>query len=248
WLFQGVESRYKSMFQFKHFAIEQDRTPMKVGTDGVLLGAWVDIRSDERHILDIGTGTGVIALMMAQRNPDSIIDGVEIDQDSAYQASENVAASPWSERVTIHHSDIQSFSPSYKYDLIVTNPPYFVDSLLSPDGRRSVARHTTGLLFCELVEVVMRLLNTDGRFALILPTTESHLFDEEATGRLRLTRRCEVFSREGGPVKRVMSEYRLASSELMAECRFEDITIESGRPPQFTEEYRALTADFYLKF
>ncbi len=237
------------MFRFKQFAIEQDRTPMKVGTDGVLLGAWVATTGEERHILDIGTGTGVIALMMAQRTSagiDAMIDAVEIDLESATQAAENVAASRWSERVTIHHTQIQHFSPSTKYDLIVTNPPYFVDSLLSPDAGRTTARHTTDLSFGEIVESAARLLAPDGRLAIILPTQESQRFEAEATPLLSATRRCEVYSREGGAVKRVMCEYKLTPHATPTEQ--EQITIESGRPPEFTAEYRELTRDFYLKF
>ncbi len=234
------------MFRFKQFAIEQDRTPMKVGTDGVLLGAWLTIDRAERHILDIGTGTGVIALMMAQRNTTALVDGVEIDDSSAEQAAENVAASPWNERVMIHRSKIQEFAPEVRYDLILSNPPYFVDSLLSPDAGRTTARHTTDLTFAELAESVRRLLTPDGRFAIILPTQESQLFDQEVNGRLYLTRRCNVISREGAPTKRIMSEYQLTPpQDQVAE---ESVTIESGRPPQFTEEYRELTRDFYLKF
>ncbi len=234
------------MFRFKQFAIEQDRTPMKVGTDGVLLGAWVSVTGEERNILDIGTGTGVIALMMAQRNAEALVDGVEIDEASARQAGENIERSPWGERVEIHHTSLQSYKADRKYDLILSNPPYFVDSLLSPDAGRSVARHTTELSFEELVEGVSRLLGGDGRFALILPTVESQRFDCVAEGVLSLVRRCEVYSREGGGVKRVMSEYRRGDDSPLVEM--ESLVIESGRPPQFTEEYRALTRDFYLKF
>lgn len=219
---------------------------MKVGTDGVLLGAWVAISGEEERILDIGTGTALIALMMAQRNSTAEIDGVEIDRQSAEQAVENVARSEWRERVSIHHTDIQSYEPDESYDLIITNPPYFVDSLLSPNSARSVARHTTDLSFRELALSAQRLLKANGRIALILPTAESQLFDAEALGRLSLLRRCEVFSREGAPVKRVMSEYTLPRFDRA--ITREELTIESGEPPQFTAEYKKLTRDFYLKF
>ncbi len=233
------------MFSFKKFTIEQDRTAMKVGTDGVLLGAWVSMEG-ARSILDIGTGTGLIALMMAQRNAAARVDAVEIDRASAEQAAENVSRSDWADRVSIHHSDIQSFAPAAKYDLIVTNPPYFVNSLHSPSSSRTAARHTCDLSFRDLALSAVRLLSGGGRFALILPLEESRLFDCEALGRLTLARRCEVRSREATPVKRVMSEYTLLR-EGVATTR-EELTIERGTPPQFSEEYRALTADFYLKF
>ncbi len=234
------------MFRFKQFAIEQDRTAMKVGTDGVLLGAWVTITDDEHNILDIGTGTGVIALMMAQRST-AMIDAVEIDLDSATQAAENVEASKWSERVTIHHSQIQHFSPSTKYELIVTNPPYFVDSLLSPNAGRTTARHTTDLSFAEIVESATHLLAPNGRLAIILPPQEALRFEQEATPHLRAARRCEVYSREvATSAKRIMCEY-IATTNLHP-IKHEKITIESGQPPQYSAEYRELTRDFYLKF
>lgn len=218
---------------------------MKVGTDGVLLGAWVAVEG-ARTILDIGTGTGLIALMVAQRNSAARIDAVEIDVASAEQAAENVARSSWADRVAIHHSDIQSFTPAVRYDLIVTNPPYFVNSLHSPSSSRTAARHTCSLSFRDLAISAQRLLREGGRFALILPPEESRLFDCEALGRLSLTRRCEVRSRDTTPVKRVMSEYTTLGEGVVVER--EELTIERGTPPQFSAEYRALTADFYLKF
>ncbi|MFI3247977.1 MAG: methyltransferase [Rikenellaceae bacterium] len=234
------------MFRFKRFAIEDDRSSMKVGTDGVLLGAWVDICGDEGRILDIGTGSGLIALMMAQRSANSKIDAVEIEESSAEQAAENIAASEWSDRVDLIHSDIKCYTPQCKYDLIVTNPPYFVDSLLSPDSGRTTARHTTQLSFSELIDSITRLLKEDGRLALILPVAESQVFDKEAVGRLSLIRRCEVYGREDLPAKRYMSEYLLSSDSRAVS--HEKIVIEGEKRGQYTDEYRELTRDFYLKF
>ncbi len=237
------------MFKFKRFAVEQDRTSMKVGTDGVLLGAWVDVRGCEGRILDIGTGTGVIALMMAQRVDDEsvTIDTVEIDTESAEQARENIERSDWSKQLTVHNVGIQNFKPEFKYDLIVSNPPYFVDSLLSPNRGRTTARHTTELSFRELVEAVERLLSDDGRFALILPAAESQLFDKEADGVFRLIRRCSVLSRAGGAVKRYMSEYCLVGCDMVSK-EDESIVIYAEQAGEYTAEYKELTRDFYLKF
>ncbi len=232
------------MFRFKQFTIAQDRTAMKVGTDGVLLGAWVSLRGDERRILDIGTGTGLIAIMLAQRSM-AEIDGVEIDPQSTEQASENMAASPWSERLTAHNSDIQSYRGGESYDLIVSNPPYFVDSLPSPKSQRTTARHTTDLSFRDLGEAVVRALSPEGRFALILPTTEMQLFEREVNKKLFTTRRCEVYSMEGGTVKRIMCEFQLTPPN---ETTHETLTIEAHQHLQYTDEYRALTKEFYLKF
>ncbi|MFI3318330.1 MAG: methyltransferase [Rikenellaceae bacterium] len=236
--------RSREVFRFKQFTVHQNRTTMKVGTDGVLLGAWVEVKGNESHILDIGAGTGVIALMMAQRSK-AKVDGVEIEHSSAEQAAENVKLSPWAERVTIYHTPIQEFSPQQKYDLILSNPPYFVDSLLSPSSARSTARHTTDLSFNELAESVVRLLSIDGRFALILPTTEGQLFDVAANRvGLKLLRRVMVSTSRGSAPKRVMSEY---SPAFAGECVIEQLTIGS-HDQQYTDEYRELTREFYLKF
>ncbi len=220
---------------------------MKVGTDGVLLGAWVGIRGSERNILDIGTGSGVIALMMAQRNSGAMVDAVEIEAESAQQASENFEASDWSDRLVVHHVDIQGFNSDLKYDLIVTNPPYFVESLLSPDAGRTTARHTTQLSFSELIEAVIKRLKPDGRFAMILPVEESQMFDREAEGRLHLTRRCAVYGREDLAAKRYLSEY-VSCCKSVDKIVEERLVIEGASRGEYTAEYRELTREFYLKF
>ena len=137
------------MFRFKQFAVRQDRCPMKVGTDGVLLGAWAEVRPGDRRMLDVGTGTGLIALMLAQRSA-ARITAVDIDVECATQAAENFAASPWADRLDAVSVAVQRYDPVEKFDLIVSNPPYYVDSLLSPDEGRNTARHAAGLPFGEL--------------------------------------------------------------------------------------------------
>jgi SAM-dependent methyltransferase len=134
------------MFRFKQFAVRQDRCPMKVGTDGVLLGAWAEVRPGDRRMLDVGTGTGLIALMLAQRSA-AWITAVDIDVECATQAAENFAASPWADRLDAVSVAVQRYDPVEKFDLIVSNPPYYVDSLLSPDEGRNTARHAAGLPF-----------------------------------------------------------------------------------------------------
>ncbi len=232
------------MFTFKQFIIKQDKTPMKVGTDGVLLGAWVEC-GGEKSILDIGTGTSLIALMMAQRNNSAHVDAVEIDDDSAKQAEENIKASKWSNRVDIHNIDIVNFNNSFNYDLIVSNPPYFNDSLLPPSKKREVARHTTTLSFDNLIASVLRLMASDGRFAIILPSKEMGVFKTLASGRIFPIRECRVLSRVGGDTKRVMCEF---SRQEVAVCRMEYVAIREADTNDYTLEYRVLTADFYLKF
>lgn len=229
-------------FRFKQFAVEQDDVAMKVGTDGVLLGAWADCDS-AKNILDIGTGTGVIALQMAQRNPEAQVQAVEIDDAAAKRARANFDNSPWAERLEVEQSAVQEFEPAEKFDLIVSNPPYFVDSLLPPDERRSTARHTHDLTFEELDEAVARLLSEDGKFALILPITE---FEKYLTlTQLHLVRRCDVHPVEGGAVKRIMGEF---AKQPTSQPKFENLAIERGKRGDYTDEYRALTKEFYLKF
>ncbi len=229
-------------FKFKQFAVEQDDVAMKVGTDGVLLGAWAECEGAKR-ILDIGTGTGVIALQMAQRNPTAQVQAVEIDDTAAKRARANFDNSSWAERLQVEQTAVQEFEPTEKFDLIISNPPYFVDSLLPPDAKRSTARHTHDLTFEELDKVVCRLLAENGKFALILPVTEFEKY--LSLTQLHLVRRCDVCPIEGGAAKRVMGEF---ATHKPTATKHENIAIERGRRGDYTDEYRALTKDFYLKF
>ncbi len=216
---------------------------MKVGTDGVLVGAWASVRSGDRRILDIGTGTGLIALMLAQRNPEATIVGVEIDAESAAQACDNVSASPWSDRVRIERCAVQEFCAESQFDLIVSNPPYFVDSLKCPDGGRNTARHTDSLSFAELMQAAEHLLAPDGRFAVIVPSEAA--LSVIAAGNLHLVRRCDVRTKPAAAPKRVMLEF---SPKFEGAAVREELTIGDGTNGGFSSEYRALTRDFYLKF
>ena len=230
-----------STFRFKQFAVNQDGAAMKVSTDGVLLGAWAGC-ADADSILDIGTGTGVIALMLAQRSGARHIVGVDIDRAAVECAAANFAASPWAERLVAVESSAQEFRGE-KFDLILSNPPYFVDSLLSPDAQRTVARHTTELTFEALDEAVCRLLAEDGRFALILPTEQMERY--LSVTKLHLVRRCDVITLLGGAVKRVMAELSTVS---VVDVVQESIVIENGARGDYNSQYRELTKDFYLKF
>ena len=217
---------------------------MKLGTDGVLLGAWVRVGESDRRILDIGTGTGVIALMMAQRTAEARITAVEIDAPSAADARDNAAASPWSDRVEVVCCDVAGYSPDERFDLIVSNPPYFSESLLPPDRGRATARHTDSLPFDSLADSVRRLLRPQGRFALILPTDGALRFRSIAVSRgLYPQRIAEVWSTPRSGAIRLLAEY--AAEPLPAPPVPEKIVIDDGG---FTEEYRLLTKDFYLKF
>jgi len=232
------------MFRFKQFSIEQQRCAMKVGTDGVLLGAWCDLGTGGR-ILDIGTGTGVIALMAAQRCPGARITAVDIDPCCADQAQDNIAASPWSDRVEAVCADIRTFESAEPFDHIVSNPPYFTSSLLPPDRARSVARHCTELSFEDIVAAADRLLSSGGRMSLILPRDAADAFVGLCGDRFRVRRRCDVRTTTHSPVKRSMLELVRAAQAVDTLC--EELVIQSA-PEVFTDDYRRLTRDFYLKF
>lgn len=229
-------------FRFKRFAVEQAGAAMKVGTDGVLLGAWMDIPKDCRRILDIGTGTGLIALMAAQRTEEAYITGVEIDASSAEQARTNVAASEWSGRIEIVAASVQEYSPQERFDLIVSNPPYYDGTLTCPNDSRTTARHTVSLSFGELAAAVMRLLAPEGRFAVIIPSESVKAM--VAALPLHLVRRCDVRTKPSGAPKRTMLEF---SPRFCGPAVYEELTIGDGAGG-YDERYRALTADFYLDF
>ena len=231
-----------SGFRFKQFAVEQEDVAMKVGTDGVLLGAWAACDGAKR-ILDIGTGTGLIALMLAQRNAEAQIHAVEIDETATRRARANFDISPWTERLEVEQTAVQHYSPSEKFDIIISNPPYFIDSLQCPDAKRTTARHTQDLTFEELNRAVCRLLAEDGKFALILPVNEFEKY--LSLTQLHLVRRCDVHPTTGAAVKRVMAEFAKSKTATLT---LENITIEQERRGDYTDEYRALTKEFYLKF
>lgn len=216
---------------------------MKVGTDGVLLGAWAPVMDCQR-ILDVGTGTGLIALQLAQRTTAAEITGIEIDADAAQQAKENVEQSPWSQRVSICHGDFLHHSAALPYDLIVSNPPYFVDALRCPDQQRNAARHVDGLNYASLFRHARPLLQKEGSIALIVPAElERHVLDAAGTHGFYRIRCLRVFSKPGKPCRRLLLQFGqdplhpFSGEELY-------ITNEQGR---YTSEYKALTGDFYLK-
>lgn len=222
---------------------------MKVGTDGVLLGAWARIDPGMRRMLDIGTGTGLIALMLAQRTqcgPRVEVTGIDVgDVD---EACRNAEASPWGGRLRMERIPVQEFDPGVRFDLIVSNPPFYVDSLLPPDAGRARVRHATTLPFGELHDAVLRLLAPGGRFALILPPPEAELFLAAAPG-LGVVRRTEVRSTPRRGVRRLLLECMRRSEQpagIGPVCT--GLTVGTGRHEEYTEEYRALTRDFYLKF
>ncbi len=166
-----------SSFTFKQFEIRQDRCAMKVGTDGVLVGAWA---RGGHHILDIGCGTGLIALMMAQRFPEAHVDGVEIDPEAAQQARENVATSVFSGRIDIRALSLQSFLPVKSYDAIVSNPPFFLNGLKNPDASRNLARHADSLPYKAIFKFASSWLNQNGELSVVMPAELLDPFVTEA--------------------------------------------------------------------
>jgi tRNA1Val (adenine37-N6)-methyltransferase len=163
-------------FSFKQFTVNQDKCSMKVSTDACIQGAWTPIGSDVKHVLDIGTGTGLLSLMLAQRNPDIHVDAIELDEDAALQAKQNVDASPWKDRINIIRADVRDYVFDKKYDFIICNPPFFQNSLLGPDAARNNVRHNTSLSFSALVNVLCDNLNTNGYISILLPIVEAQVF------------------------------------------------------------------------
>jgi len=234
----------KPEFRFKRFTIRQEHSALKVGTDGVLFGAWVNY-ADAQRILDIGTGTGLLALIAAQRNATAHIDAVEIDDASAQQAVENAVASPWADRVRVHRMDVRRMRSGEPYDLIICNPPYYAGYSTSPDERIGLAKHSGELLFPELLTVVKDLLSAEGRFAVIIPMNREGEFLREAS-RVGLfpIRRCAVRYVAHRPAKRLLLELDRSGSEVQDTA----ITVEATGPFDYTSEYRALISDLMLNF
>lgn len=240
------------MFTFKQFVIEQDKCAMKVGTDGVLLGAWAELPfiPNTHHpiprILDIGTGTGLVALMMAQRYTDALIDAVEIDADAAGQAKENVERSSFSSRVNVFESSIQSFAESVtiRYDAIVSNPPFFEKSLKNPDEQKARARHTDTLSYRDLLRVVCKLLKDDGNVSVILPTGNPLMkFIQEAGCQgFLLSRQTLIKTAEKKDPKRCLVELRKCRKDAF---RIEEVILMNNDNSR-SEWYLNLTKDFYL--
>lgn len=234
-----------NIFHFKQFSIRQENCAMKVGTDSVLLGAWATL-AHTGNILDIGTGTGILAIMAAQRTRHTAITGIEIAPHAAQQARENCEASPWKERITIEQADFIEFArhTDTRYATILSNPPYF-DDLLPPDAARSTARHAVALRYEDIFDLSRRLLQENGTLALIFPASLFRHIDEIAMlAGWSITRQLFVSTRPGKEPKRVLCEWqhallpRPAASHLTIECQ----------PGIYSQEYIALTQDFYLKF
>jgi len=231
-------------FSFKQFTVYHDRCAMKVGMDGVLLGAWCNTENT-KNILDIGTGTGLIALMLAQRST-SLIDGIDIDANAILQATENVKRSPWANRVSVKEISLQDLAANTvnQYDLIVSNPPYFVNSLKAPTEDRNVARHADSLTHEELILNAKLLLNPSGRISIILPVNEALICRDFALSNgLYCTREVQVIPKPNAVPKRTLLEFcfqPLPKEESK-------LVIESDVRHHYSEEFSLLAKEFYLR-
>ncbi len=219
------------MFRFKQFTVEQQLCAMKVGTDGVLLGAWAN---GGPRVLDVGTGTGVVALMMAQRYPEAQVTALDIDEGAVRQAKLNVAHSPFAVRVTVLQERVQEHEG--QYDAVVSNPPFFIDSLAAPDAQRHMARHADTLSYAELMQAAWRLLREDGEMSVVVPFDYRRRMEDEATFvGFFPSRVCAVKTVERKPARRFLLAFR----KHPCECVYETMTIGD-------EAYLRMTGDFYL--
>ncbi len=241
----------KSTFNFKQFSIDQDRCAMKIGTDGVLLGAWASIGHNPFSILDIGAGTGVLSLMLAQRSASEIIDALEIDSDAYEQCVDNFEQSPWGDRLFCYHASLDEFADEIEdqYDLIVCNPPFYSDDYKAENKQRAMARFQDAMPFGHLIESVSKLLSESGIFSVVIPKKEEADF-------IILAAKFNLFPKrilhvKGTPtseIKRSLLEFsfRKTENEQNLSSETSQLIIETSRH-QYTEDYIKLTQDFYLK-
>jgi tRNA1Val (adenine37-N6)-methyltransferase len=234
------------MFSFKKFTVNQDRCAMKIGTDGVLLGAWTPLDNNPFSILDIGTGTGIIALMLSQRSNAQQIDALEIDENAYEQAVDNFENSPWSDRLFCFHAGLDEFveEPEDEYDLIVSNPPFYTEDYKSENEQRDLARFTDAMPFEELIEAAALLLSENGIFSVIIPFKEEDKFialaKEYELYPLKITR---VKGTPASDIKRSLLAFvRDENTAILTD----ELIIETARHI-YTPEYIELTKDFYLK-
>jgi tRNA1Val (adenine37-N6)-methyltransferase len=235
-----------SKFQFKKFAVEQDRCAMKIGTDGVLLGAWAPIENNPFSVLDIGTGTGIIALILAQRSHAEQIDALEIDEEAYEQATDNFENSPWNDRLFCFHAGLDEFveEPEDEYDLIISNPPFYSEDYKSSNDQRDLARFQDAMPFEDLIEAADLLLSEKGMFAVIIPFYEEVRF-------LALAKEFELFPIKitrvkGTPITEIKRSLLAFGRNENPDVPQDELIIETTRH-SYTPEYIALTKDFYLK-
>lgn len=232
-------------FIFKNFTVCQDRCAMKIGTDSVLLGAWVALKNNPFSILDIGAGTGVISLMLAQRSNAELIDAIEIDDDAYEQCVENFERSLWGDRLFCYHASLEEFTDEIddKYDVIVSNPPFYSEDYKTENNQRDLARFQDAMPFEHLVESASKLLSESGVFSVIIPfNEESRFIDLASKEKLFPNRVLHVKGNLASKIKRSLIAFSFRESDI----KTEELIIETERH-QYTENYINLTKDFYLK-
>lgn len=232
-------------FQFKQFTINQDRCAMKIGTDGVLLGAWTSVEHNPVNVLDIGAGTGVLSLMITQRSSAENIEAIEIDAEAYEQCSENFENSPWADRLFCYHASLLEFVEEVddEFDLIICNPPFYLEDYKTDSEARDLARFNDAMPFEHLIYAIANLLSKNGVFAVVIPYKEEEKFIDLASKiGLSVKRSLHVKGNPNSEFKRSLIEFSFEETEIETS----DLVIETARH-QYTEEYVNLTKDFYLK-
>ena len=235
-----------STFHFKQFSVQNEKSAMKVNTDSVLLGAWAEIHKAAKTGLDIGSGTGILALMMAQKYPNLEITGVEIEKNAFEESDFNFKNSPYKERLQAVNLPLQQLSPELKFDCIITNPPYFDNDLKNEDENKKTARHTDSLTFLELIQFVENSLSSIGNFSLILPLIESEIFrkiTEKTT--LHLTKIAFIKPNKNKEVNRVLMSF--SKTKIDPESYWEETFCVYQSHQVYSERHHELTKDFYLE-
>ena len=234
------------MFTFKQFTVNQDRCAMKIGTDGVLLGAWCPIDNQPFSVLDIGAGTGILSLMLAQRTNAKQIDAIEIDNDAFEQCVENFESSPWSDRLYCYHAGLDEFmdEPEDQYDIIISNPPFYSEDYKSDNQQRDLARFQDALSFEDLIEAASMLLCENGIFSVIIPYKEESKF-------IGFAKECNLFPFKitrvkGTPTTEIKRSLLAFSFTKKRKVEEDELVIETSRH-EYTDDYIKLTQDFYLK-
>lgn len=234
-----------STFTFKQFAVQQDRCAMKIGTDGVLLGAWVSVEHNPYNILDIGAGTGILSLMMAQRTNAVQIEAIEIDDDAFEQCAENFENSPWNDRLFCFHASLLEYIEAVdeKFDLIICNPPFYSEDYKTQETSRNLARFSDAMPLEHIIFAVINFLSDQGKFSIIIPYKEEQKYIEEASLiNLFPNRILHVKGNPTSNIKRSLIEFSYHESDI----KISELIIETDRH-QYTDAYINLTKDFYLK-
>jgi len=232
-------------FQFKEFTVQQDQCAMKIGTDSVLLGAWTPLDTNPFAVLDIGAGTGVLSLMLAQRSNAGVIDALEIDEQAYEQCVDNFETSPWADRLFCYHADLAEFVEEIedKYELIISNPPFYSEDYKTNNDQRDLARFTDALPFDHLVDSVSKLLSKDGIFSVVIPFKEEVNFINLASEvKLFPNKILHVKGSDTSEIKRSLLAFSFRESDI----KIDTLVIETARH-QYTDDYINLTKDFYLK-